>query len=456
MCTLMQPGRIALGALLSVLCGPANSASIFTPDPARGLLFAQGARVPDDYRIFRSEDLPTRAKAFVSELATRWSGTSADALSGLKAKYGAEVDYFGKRISRDRVLADKRRFVERWPERSYKIKSSYEQCNAFECVVDGYMEWETRNPARKAMASGEATFRYVLKLSGHAFVIRAEGGNIIQRRPQIYQPESAVANGSSNDSMDGQDAARDQQIHPKAEIESLAAIAIEHDVKQVVAESHQSTQPSQPEFTIARETYPGRNARSDVFDARFVTLAGIILSFILLRVVRWELRTRKSQINAEARTKRQTKQRGESNKPNNGKRSHTFPYGCTRARWDQQGPTGPRVTRKAQWRGAEKQEGDVHIQWWQELKEAAKGREAEPQREREQATNRRSNGNAWWTILEVSPAAGKDEIVRSYRHKIQRCHPDRVSGLAPEFVLLAEERTKALNEAYAQAMRPRR
>ena len=59
----------------------------------------------------------------------------------------------------------------------------------------------------------------------------------------------------------------------------------------------------------------------------------------------------------------------------------------------------------------------------------------------------------WWRILEVAPSATKEEIVHNYRRKIQQCHPDRVSGLAPEFLELAEERSKVLNAAYAQAMR---
>jgi hypothetical protein len=53
-------------------------------------------------------------------------------------------------------------------------------------------------------------------------------------------------------------------------------------------------------------------------------------------------------------------------------------------------------------------------------------------------------------------SATKEEIVHNYRRKIQRCHPDRVAGLAPEFLELAEERSKALNAAYAQAMRVQR
>ena len=61
----------------------------------------------------------------------------------------------------------------------------------------------------------------------------------------------------------------------------------------------------------------------------------------------------------------------------------------------------------------------------------------------------------WWVVLGVAPSAYKDEIVRKYRHKIKQCHPDRLVGLAPELLELAEEQAKALNGAYANAMRAR-
>ena len=61
----------------------------------------------------------------------------------------------------------------------------------------------------------------------------------------------------------------------------------------------------------------------------------------------------------------------------------------------------------------------------------------------------------WWIVLGVAPSASKDEIARNYRHRIKQYHPDRIAGLAPEFLQLAEDRTKALNEAYANAARAR-
>jgi DnaJ-domain-containing protein 1 len=56
----------------------------------------------------------------------------------------------------------------------------------------------------------------------------------------------------------------------------------------------------------------------------------------------------------------------------------------------------------------------------------------------------------------VSPNATANEIRRSYLHKINESHPDRVAWLAPELVAAAEKRSKILNVAYAEAMRARR
>jgi len=104
------------------------------------------------------------------------------------------------------------------------------------------------------------------------------------------------------------------------------------------------------------------------------------------------------------------------------------------------------------------------------VRHAEKQRQAEQERcRRAEEERQRSRGyqrdhgradaqseGAWWSILDVAPSATKDEIVRKYRSKILQCHPDRVAALDPAFTRLAEERTKTLNAAYAQAMNARR
>jgi DnaJ-domain-containing protein 1 len=82
-------------------------------------------------------------------------------------------------------------------------------------------------------------------------------------------------------------------------------------------------------------------------------------------------------------------------------------------------------------------------------------REAHRKCQREPAQAAAQFQTDWWIVLGVAPSASKDDVVRNYRHRIKQYHPDRVAGLAPEFLQLAEERTKVLNEAYANAMRTR-
>ena len=92
---------------------------------------------------------------------------------------------------------------------------------------------------------------------------------------------------------------------------------------------------------------------------------------------------------------------------------------------------------------------EAERQRWQ----AEEGREAERRCQQELERAAAQSPTEWWRVLEVAPSATKEEIVRNYRRKIQQCHPDRVAGLAPEFLELAEEHSKALNAAYAQAIR---
>jgi hypothetical protein len=103
-------------------------------------------------------------------------------------------------------------------------------------------------------------------------------------------------------------------------------------------------------------------------------------------------------------------------------------------------------------RQAEQQRREAERRWQQ----AEKEREAQRERQRARKPSATPGQMDWWVVLGVAPSASKDEIVSKYRHKIKQCHPDRVVGRAAELLQLAEEQTKALNGAYANAMRIRR
>jgi DnaJ-domain-containing protein 1 len=94
-----------------------------------------------------------------------------------------------------------------------------------------------------------------------------------------------------------------------------------------------------------------------------------------------------------------------------------------------------------------------HAEQWRGQPEQGHETPRQRQHQRERVE---SEENEWWSILEVSPDAGADEIRRSYLGKIQQSHPDRLVGLTPELLELAEQRTKTLNAAYTEAKRARR
>jgi PAN domain len=140
---------------------------------------AQSPKPPPDPT---GEGLATRARSFVTGIQTRWSDATSSGLGWLDTLYANDVDYYGTRLSRDSVLADKHRFAERWPERRYRIQtnSTKAQCSTSECVVTGNIEWEARSLRRSAITSGIASFSYVLVPSGGTFVISGENGGVIQ------------------------------------------------------------------------------------------------------------------------------------------------------------------------------------------------------------------------------------------------------------------------------------
>jgi hypothetical protein len=54
----------------------------------------------------------------------------------------------------------------------------------------------------------------------------------------------------------------------------------------------------------------------------------------------------------------------------------------------------------------------------------------------------------WYEVLDVSSISNLDEIKLAYKKKIRQYHPDKVAGLGPEFIIIAEAKSKEINEAY--------
>ncbi len=131
--------------------------------------------------------------------------------------------------------------------------------------------------------------------------------------------------------------------------------------------------------------------------------------------------------------------------------------------------------RKAKQKGADEERMKREQEAKQrEAKEERRRREQEKKRREEAGQSkgraggghdghRRSSGDAnrrkdmpAHEILRVAPDASHGEIVAAYRKMALQYHPDRVSGLGPEFGELAERRMKEINAAYSELQSKKR
>jgi TPR repeat protein len=96
----------------------------------------------------------------------------------------------------------------------------------------------------------------------------------------------------------------------------------------------------------------------------------------------------------------------------------------------------------------------------QEWREQARKRKEQQESKRQRADGHSaSSGQAptqdWWVILDTTPEAAMETVKLAYRSKMKQYHPDRVVGLGPELVQLAEKKARELNAAIECAERSR-
>jgi DnaJ-domain-containing protein 1 len=86
-----------------------------------------------------------------------------------------------------------------------------------------------------------------------------------------------------------------------------------------------------------------------------------------------------------------------------------------------------------------------------------KSREFSSRQKGEQATSNEQNNvdstlQESLNILNLGKSATKEEIRKAYLYAIKKYHPDKYSGFPPEFVKLAEEKTKEISQSYKNLM----
>ena len=125
---------------------------------------------------------------FIRTYFQRWSSSNAEALNYLNDVFPDQVTYFNKTLDHTALMAAKRRFVERWPERQFHERADSLNVTCDEqhfCTVWGLVDWECRSQARHEAVTGTSAFSFRLQ-DGMAMV--AEDGFEAILLPQNHAP----------------------------------------------------------------------------------------------------------------------------------------------------------------------------------------------------------------------------------------------------------------------------
>lgn len=151
-----------------------------------------------------------KALAFMTRYHDTWSRSNAAALAFLSNAYTDTIEFYGKTVSKDFVLNEKRKFADRWPKRAYSVRYGSERvlCSAI-CTMTGIVEWFTESPERERMTSGIAEFTLVWDAAAGKIV--SESGKVLATDKGVsdpsriisqWQDENTRCRGGSGDSRD--------------------------------------------------------------------------------------------------------------------------------------------------------------------------------------------------------------------------------------------------------------
>lgn len=175
-CTIFRNNKRSLGGnmrwigLFAALAAPAYLASVpATAAPRRaemGQMEALSARIAEVYlRV--------------------WSANSEAAVADVPYVYGPSVLFYGRRTDQRSLAAEKRRFIQRWPIRSYAHRPGTMRviCNGrtLKCAVRSIIDWRVASPDRGAQARGSSTFDLGVGFAGRRPVILYEAGGRLRR-----------------------------------------------------------------------------------------------------------------------------------------------------------------------------------------------------------------------------------------------------------------------------------
>jgi hypothetical protein len=145
----------------------------------------------------RFADWAGQAQGLAEDYLASFSGSNGAMVSGASRFYGERLRFHGRMTTFAALLAEKRRFAQRWPERRYEPHDTRTACNAAlqSCVVRTLVDFRAGNPARGARSQGVAELVLEVSFAGGRPVIVSESSRVLRRGATVGALPGAGANG---------------------------------------------------------------------------------------------------------------------------------------------------------------------------------------------------------------------------------------------------------------------
>ena len=163
---------------------PNDLTDIAETQPAASLESAQWADQKarmSDQATLRAQD----AQNLVVKYLNLWSAPNRVTLSVASSFYGPTVLFHGRERTIGSVLAEKRRFTARWPQRNYRYRPGTTmvacESDGSRCTVWAIFDFSAARPDQDRRSHGIGEHELVVKLSRGRPVIVAETSRVLQR-----------------------------------------------------------------------------------------------------------------------------------------------------------------------------------------------------------------------------------------------------------------------------------
>jgi hypothetical protein len=125
------------------------------------------------------------AQALAVEYLDLWSAPNRLTLATASSFYGSTVKFHGQERTLGSVVAEKRRFAERWPQRTYRYRpeTTMVACESVgaRCTVWAIFDFSAATPERGRRSLGIGEHELVVSLSSGRPVIVSETSRVLHR-----------------------------------------------------------------------------------------------------------------------------------------------------------------------------------------------------------------------------------------------------------------------------------